>query len=64
VDQKILKMAGIKDIWSKSFGKTTSKINLVKACEAALRQLMITKIRPRSIEKMGIIEGAIKQKVE
>ena len=62
--QKILKMAGIKDVWSKSFGKTTSKINLIKACMDALEQLLKTKVRPISVERLGIVEGAIKQKTE
>ncbi len=62
--QKILEMAGVKDIWSKSFGKTTSKINMVNACIEALKKLMSSKIRPEQIEKIGIIEGALKQKVE
>ncbi len=60
VIQKIVGMAGVKDVWSKSFGKTTSKINLIKACMAALKSLMTTKIRPEAIEKIGIIEGKIK----
>ena len=41
---KILALAGIKDVWSRTKGKTTSKINLVKATEKALRQLMIFKL--------------------
>lgn len=62
--QKILKMAGINDVWSKCFGKTTSKINLIKACFDALGQLMKTKVRPEDIEKIGIIEGKIKVESE
>jgi len=62
--QKILKMAGIKDIWSKCFGQTSSKINLIKATLDALKKTMQTKIRPESIEKIGIIEGGIKAQNE
>lgn len=54
---KILKLAGIKDIWSVTEGKTTSKGNLIEACERALKQLVEIKIKPKQIEKLGIIEG-------
>ena len=37
--QKILRLAGIKDIYFKASGKTRTKINLVKACFYALRNL-------------------------
>ncbi len=55
--QKILKLAGIKDIWSKTRGHTGTKINLVNACMKALRQLMETKIQPEYVEQLGIIES-------
>ncbi len=57
--QKILTMAGIKDVWSRTKGKTTSKINLVLACEAALRNLVATKVQPHHIKDLGITEGKI-----
>lgn len=37
--QKLLGLAGISDIWSKSFGQTRSKINMINACFDALKQL-------------------------
>ncbi|MFH1249362.1 MAG: 30S ribosomal protein S5 [archaeon] len=37
--KKMLKLAGIKDIYSKTFGQTRTKINLVKACFLALKKL-------------------------
>lgn len=55
--QKILGLAGIKDVWSKSFGQTGSKINLVKACEAALKQLAKTKVQERYVPNLGMVEG-------
>jgi small subunit ribosomal protein S5 len=58
---KILSMAGIKDVWSKTFGKTSSKMNVIYACFDALKNLMSTKIRQEDIEKLGIIEGAMKK---
>ncbi len=36
---KILKLAGIKDVWSKSKGQTRNKLNMVIACLSALRKL-------------------------
>lgn len=57
--QKILKLAGVKDVWSKTFGQTKTKINLVKACLSALKQLIETKVQPKHIEGLGIVEGRI-----
>ncbi|MBI4141241.1 30S ribosomal protein S5 [Candidatus Woesearchaeota archaeon] len=56
---KILKLAGIKDIWSKSFGQTRVKTNLVAACVEALHKLSTTKIRPEDAETTGIKEGQL-----
>lgn len=36
--RKILKLAGIKDVYSKTFGQTRSTMNLAQACMDALRQ--------------------------
>lgn len=36
--KKVLKIAGIKDVYSKTFGKTKTTFNLVKACIEALRK--------------------------
>lgn len=57
--QKILKLAGIKDVWSKTFGQTKTKINLVKACFAALKQLIETKVQQKYVGSLGIVEGKI-----
>jgi small subunit ribosomal protein S5 len=57
--QRILKLAGIKDIWSKTQGQTKSKINLIKACIEALKQLSTMKINPNYKETLGIVEGKI-----
>jgi len=37
--KKVLRLAGIKDIYSKSFGQTRTKINMIKACVMALKKL-------------------------
>ncbi len=56
---KILKLAGIKDAWSKTHGQTKTKINLVKACDKALKQLTETKIMSKHIEQLGIVAGGV-----
>jgi small subunit ribosomal protein S5 len=55
--QKILKLAGIKDVWSKSRGQLKSKINLINAVNEALENLMATKVSPDKYKILGIIEG-------
>ena len=45
--KKILKMVGIKDVWSKTKGQTTSRVNLVKACFDALRNLNKYHLNPK-----------------
>ncbi len=55
---KILKLAGIKDAVSKSFGTTPTRINMIKACEEALKQLTKTKIQHKHIQSLGIAEGS------
>jgi small subunit ribosomal protein S5 len=54
---KILKLAGIKDVWSKTFGQTRVKTNLVKACMSALQELMRIKVNPGKYAALGIAEG-------
>ncbi len=54
---KILKLAGIENVYSKTFGQTRSKINLIRACIAALKKLSIFKARPENIKNVYMIEG-------
>ena len=58
--QKILKLAGIKDVWSRTEGQTRSKLNLLFACFRAMQKLIEIKIKPKDAEKLNIIEGSIK----
>ncbi len=58
--QKMLKLAGITDIWSKTLGSTKTKINVVNACFEALKNLMQMKVQKRY---ENFIEGAA-EKVE
>jgi len=39
--KKILRLAGIKDVWIKTFGNTSARINLISAIYAALKKLYI-----------------------
>ena len=41
---KILRFAGVKDVWSISFGQQRNKVNLIKATEQALRKLSNTRM--------------------
>ena len=61
--QKILKLAGIKDVWSKTEGQTRSKLNVLYACFDALQKLMEFKITPANAEALHVIEGSAKVKV-
>jgi len=57
---KILALAGIKDVWSKTQGQTKNKINLITACESALRQLIKARVRPQDKESLSLQEGKLK----
>jgi len=61
--QKILKLAGIKDVWSKAEGQTRSKLNLLHACFGALQKLTQFKTSQKDIDKLNIIEGSIKPSI-
>ncbi|MBN2420899.1 30S ribosomal protein S5 [Candidatus Woesearchaeota archaeon] len=56
--QKILSLAGIKDVWAKRYGQARNKINLVKACEQALKKLSTTKVQEKFSESLGIVDGS------
>lgn len=62
--QKVLKLAGIKDVWSKTKGQTRTKINLISACFDALKNLVKMKVASKHFEELGIVEGKITEKVE
>lgn len=55
---KVLELAGIKDIWSKTYGQTKNKINLLKALEQALKKLTSSKIQPKHTQLLSIVEGS------
>jgi len=57
---KILDLAGIKDIWSKTLGKTSTKFNLIYACIDAINKLMEIRTKTEDFSNLGIVEGKIK----
>ena len=56
---KILNFAGIKDVYSKTFGQSRTKYNLIKACFACLKKLSTTKVNTKLISELGVIEGMV-----
>lgn len=57
---KILRLAGIKDIWSKVEGHTTTKQNMIFALFDALHKLSEVKIKPEHVSALHIVEGKLK----
>lgn len=56
---KVLRLAGIKDIWSKSSGHKNTKMNMLKACFNALKQLSTVKVPHKYAEEFNIVSGSI-----
>jgi small subunit ribosomal protein S5 len=56
---KILALAGIKDVWSRTKGKTKTKLNLIKACIEALDSLIKTRLTSAQKKEMCVVEGKI-----
>jgi len=57
---KILRLAGIRDVWSKTEGQTRVKTNLLVACLDALKKLMLFKIQAAAAQRVGLSEGRLK----
>ena len=55
--KKMLELAGIKDVWSKTIGNTGNKINLIKAGFKALDNLQKMRMTPAMMEGRGIKDG-------
>ena len=56
---KILKLAGIKDVYSKSFGKSKTRLNNLKACFDALQKLSKVRVKEDDIQRLGIVYGRL-----
>jgi len=57
--KKILRLAGISDIWCKSRGNTQMRANLIKATFEALKKLDTYKIKPEFEKKSGMSIGKV-----
>lgn len=57
---KILRLAGIENVWSRTKGQTRVKTNLIKALEKALRKLSEVKTRPDDRDRLSIADGPAK----
>lgn len=55
--QKVLVLAGVKDVYSRAFGQTRTKLNLITALFEALKRLCMVKMQPEYIKKAGVVEG-------
>ena len=58
--KKIMKLAGIKDIWAKAQGNTNTRCNYIKAVIKSFMKLNEIKIDKENVKKLGIIEGVKK----
>jgi len=61
---KILSLAGIEDVWSQTYGQSRTKINLIKAAEKALKNLMKTKLQPHHYERLSVVEKTLKKSIK
>ena len=59
--KKILELAGVQDIYSKTHGQTKTKLNHVKAFFAALQQLSEVKIQQAHVKQLGIKDGSLSE---
>ena len=55
--QKILELCGIRDVYSQTFGKTGTRLNLFRACFAALKHMSEVKVTDSFISHAGMVEG-------
>ena len=58
--RKILELAGIKDVYAKTRGKTPTRINMVKACFDALNNLNKMYVSEKQAKELCLVEGSLK----
>jgi len=58
---KVLRLAGIKDVWTKVRGQSRNKINVVEALQKAILKLNTTKVQDRHVESLAITHGLSKK---
>lgn len=54
---KVLALAGVKDVWSKSYGQTKNKVNMIQALQQALLNLSKVKVRDQDVKRLSLVEG-------
>lgn len=59
VAKKILTLAGVKDCWAFTRGKTKTTVNYAKAVFNALEENAEMRVMPSQIKKVGIVTGSI-----
>ncbi len=64
VAKKILTLAGVKDCWAFTQGKTKTTVNYAKAVFNALEQNTEMRVMPSEIKKLGIKSGSIEPVTE
>jgi len=57
--KKVLRLAGIEDVWSKSRGQTSSRVNTIHAVFDALARLNRLRIKDESKETVGLKTGRV-----
>ncbi len=55
----MLRLAGIKDVYTWTRGQTATKLNLLKACYYALRNSSTVKVQENFVKECGMKEGSI-----
>ena len=55
--QKLLRLAGFKDVYANARGQTNTKINLMTACFKALKKISAMKVKPEYVKLAGVVGG-------
>lgn len=58
--KKVLRLAGIQDVWLRSFGNTRTRINFIYALFNALANLNKIRANEVTIKELGVVEGLSK----
>lgn len=58
---KVLRLAGIKDVWTKVRGQSRNKINVIVALEKALIKLNNTKVQDKYVNSLGMTSKSSEQ---
>ena len=55
----ILSAGGISDVYTRTEGKTATKLNFLRACFAAMKSLSSVKMTPKFEDEAGVVGGAV-----